>query len=74
MLWCSVLRRAGSDYCVHDINPGNFADFAEMFWCSVLRRAGSDYCVHDISTGSFADFRLKISTQEKISSYGDPCP
>ena len=45
-----------------------------MFWCNVLRRAGSDYCVNDISPGTFADFRLKIFTQEKISSYGDPCP
>ena len=41
--------------------------------CIVLRRAGLDYCVNDISPGTFTDFRLKIFTQEKISSYGDPC-
>ena len=45
-----------------------------MSWCNVLRRAGSDYCVHDISPGIFADFGLQIITQEKVSSYGDPCP
>ena len=50
----------------------NNNSFFKMFWCNVLRRAGSDYCVNDISPGSFADFRLKIFTQEKISSYGDP--
>ena len=47
---------------------------SEMFWWHVLRRAGSDYCVNDISPGTFADFRLKIFTQEKISSYDDPYP
>ena len=45
-----------------------------MSWCNVFRRAGSDYRVHDISPGTFADFSLKIFTQEKISSSGDPCP
>ena len=45
-----------------------------MSWCNVLRRAGSDYCVSDINPGTFADFCLKIFTQEKISSYGDPSP
>ena len=30
--------------------------------------------LYDISPGTFANFRLKIFTQEKISSYGDPCP
>ena len=44
-----------------------------MFWCNVLRRAGSDYCVNDISSGPFANFRLKIFTQEKNRSFGDPC-
>ena len=39
-----------------------------------FRRAGSDYCVKDISPGTFADFCLKIFTQQKISSYGDPGP
>ena len=34
----------------------------------------SDYCVNDISPGTLADFRLKVFTQEEISSYGDPCP
>ena len=43
-----------------------------MSWCNVLRRAGSDYYVNDNFPGIFADFRLKIFTQEKISSYGDP--
>ena len=42
--------------------------------CNVLRRAGSDYCVNDMSPDIFADFCLKIFTQGKISSYGDPCP
>ena len=45
-----------------------------MSWCNILRRAGSDYCVNDKFPGTFGDFRLKIFTQEKISSYGDPCP
>ena len=45
-----------------------------MSWCNVLRRAGSDYCVNDNFSGTFADFLLKIFTQEKSSSYGDPCP
>ena len=43
-----------------------------MSWCNVLRRADSDYCVNDNFPSTFADFRLKIFTQEKISSYGDP--
>ena len=42
-----------------------------MSWCNVLRRACSDYCVNDNFPGTFANFRLKIFTQEKISSYGD---
>ena len=49
-----------------------------MSWYSVLRsvrrRAGSDYYVNDNFPGTFADFRLKIFTQEIITSYGDPCP
>ena len=45
-----------------------------MSWCNVLRRTGSDYCVNDDFPGTFADFILTIFTQEKISSYGDPCP
>ena len=47
---------------------------SEMSLCNLLRRAGSDYPVNDNFPGTFADFRLKIFTQEKISSYGDPCP
>ena len=47
---------------------------SDMSWYNVLRRAGSDYCVNDNFPGTFADFRLKIFTQEKITSYGDPCP
>ena len=45
-----------------------------MSWCNVLRRAGSNYCVNDDFPGTFVDFRLKIFTQENISSYDDPCP
>ena len=45
-----------------------------MSWCNVLRRAGLDDCLNDNFPGFFADCCLKISTQEKISSYGDPCP
>ena len=45
-----------------------------MSRCNVLRRAGLDYCVNDNFPGTFTDFRVKIFTQEKISSYGDPCP
>ena len=45
-----------------------------MSWRNALRRVGSDYCVNDNFPGTFADFRLKIFTQEKNSSYGDPCP
>ena len=44
-----------------------------MSWCNVLRRAGSDYCVNDNFPGTFTDFYLKIFTQEKMSSYPDPC-
>ena len=51
---------------------------SEISWCNVLRRAGSDYCVllriTDNFPGTFACFRLKIFTEEKISSYGDQCP
>ena len=32
-----------------------------------------DYCANDNFPGTFAEFRLKIFTQEKICSYGDPC-
>ena len=45
-----------------------------MSRCNVRRRAGLDYCVDDNFPGTFADFRLNIFTQEKISSYGNPCP
>ena len=41
-------------------------------WRNVLRRAGSNF-VNDNFPGTFADFRLKIFTQEKNISYGDPC-
>ena len=44
-----------------------------MSWYNVLRKAGSNYCVNDNFQGTFADFRFKIFTQEKVSSYGDPC-
>ena len=44
-----------------------------MSWCN-MQRVGSDYCVNEISPGTFADLRSKIFTQEKISSYSDPCP
>ena len=43
-----------------------------MPWCNVLHRAGSDYCVNNNFPGTFADFYLKIFTQEKVSSCGDP--
>ena len=46
----------------------------EMSWFNRLRRGGPDYCVNDNFPGTFADFRLNIFSQEKISSYGDPCP
>ena len=45
-----------------------------MSWCNVLRRAGSDYCVNDNFPGTFTDLCIKVFTQEKISSYVDPCP
>ena len=45
-----------------------------MSWRNVFRRASADYCVNCMSPGIFADFCLKIFTQEKIISYGDPCP
>ena len=47
-----------------------------MYWYffNVLRRVGSDYYVNDIIPGIFAGFRSMIFTQEKISSYSDPCP
>ena len=44
-----------------------------MSLCNVLWRAGSNYYVNDNFPGTFADFCLKIFTQEKITSYGDPC-
>ena len=44
-----------------------------MSWYNVLRKAGSNYCVNDNFQGTFANFRFKIFTQEKVSSYGDPC-
>ena len=47
---------------------------SEMSRCIVLRRAGLDYCVDDISPDTFTDFCLKTFTEEKTSSYGDPCP
>ena len=47
---------------------------SEMPFCNVFRRADLDCCVNDNFPGTFADFRLKIITQEKISSYGNLCP
>ena len=32
------------------------------------------FCVNDNFQGTFADFCWKISTQERISIYVDPCP
>ena len=46
---------------------------SEISWRKFIRRVGSDNCVNDNFPGTFADFRLKTFTQEKISSYGDPC-
>ena len=45
-----------------------------MSWSNVIRRASSDFYVNDNFPGTFVDFRLKIFTQERISTYDDPCP
>ena len=45
-----------------------------MFWSNVLRRARLDFCENDNFPGTFVDFRLDIFSQERISTYDDPCP
>ena len=53
---------------------GSLAIISEMSWCNVLQRAGLDYRVNSNFPGTFTIFRLKIFTQEKVTSYGDPYP
>ena len=40
---------------------------------NVLRKAGSDYGVNDNFPGTFVNFHLNKFTQERFSSYVDPC-
>ena len=48
--------------------------FIKKVYLTEKEAYSSNYCASNNFPGTFAEFHLKIFTQEKISSYGDPCP
>ena len=47
---------------------------SQMSWCNGHRRAGPNFCATDNFSRTFDDFLFKLFTQERISTYVDPCP
>ena len=44
MSWCTVLQRAGSDYCANDNFPGTFADFCLKIFNQEKLSSCGDLC------------------------------